>query len=112
MPILGFGVYLIAPEETEEAVATALEVGYRHIDTAASCGNEKGVGRAVAASIGVSNFHPDRLVDLIEHSQVTRPWSAGSTAVGTVERPRPPGRRAAQIGSVSAMIEKCPPWGR
>jgi hypothetical protein len=36
MPILGFGVFQIPPEETEEPVATALEVGYRLIDTAAS----------------------------------------------------------------------------
>ena len=36
MPILGFGVFQIPPDETEQAVATALEVGYRLIDTAAS----------------------------------------------------------------------------
>ena len=140
MPILGFGVYQIPAEETEQAVATALEVGYRLIDTAASYGNEEAVGRAVASSgvardelfvttklwiqnpgeanataafegslerlgldyvdlylihqplgdyysfwramqqlhadglaraIGVANFHPDRLVDLIEHNDVT-----------------------------------------
>ena len=140
MPILGFGVYQIPPDETEQAVATALEVGYRLIDTAASYGNEAAVGRAVCVSgirreelfittklwiqnpgearakaafarslerlrldyvdlylihqplgdyysfwrameqvhadglaraIGVANFHPDRLVDLIEHNDVT-----------------------------------------
>ena len=140
MPILGFGVYQIPPEETEQAVATALEVGYRLIDTAASYGNEEAVGRAVRSSgiprdelfvttklwiqnpgeanakaafegslerlgldhvdlylihqplgdyysfwrameqlhadglaraIGVANFYPDRLVDLIEHNEVT-----------------------------------------
>jgi 2,5-diketo-D-gluconate reductase A len=139
MPILGFGVFQIPPEETEEAVATALEVGYRLIDTAASYDNEEAVGRAIRASgiprdelfvttklwiqnpgeanakrafeaslerlgldridlylihqplgdyysfwramqqlhadglaraIGVSNFYPDRLVDLIEHNDV------------------------------------------
>ncbi len=139
VPTLGFGVYQIPPEETEQAVATALEVGYRHIDTAAAYGNEKEVGRAVRASgvprdelfittklwvhspgedkataafeaslrrldmdhvdlylihqpfgdyysfwramervhadgraraIGVSNFHPDRLIDLIIHNDV------------------------------------------
>jgi 2,5-diketo-D-gluconate reductase A len=140
MPILGFGVYQIPPEETEPAVATALEVGYRLIDTAASYDNEEAVGRAVRSSgiprdevfvttklwiqnpgesnaraaferslerlgldhvdlylihqplgdyysfwrameqlhadgvaraIGVANFHSDRLVDLIEHNDVT-----------------------------------------
>ena len=50
MPILGFGVFQIPPPETEQAVATALEVGYRHIDTAASYQNEEAVGRAVRAS--------------------------------------------------------------
>lgn len=50
MPMLGFGVYQIPPEETERAVTTALEVGYRLIDTAASYGNEEGVGRAVRSS--------------------------------------------------------------
>ena len=140
MPILGFGVYQIPPDETEQAVATALDVGYRLIDTAASYGNEEAVGRAVRDSgipraelfittklwiqnpgeaiaraaferslerlgldhvdlflihqpfgdyysawrameqihgeglsraIGVANFYPDRLVDLIEHNEVT-----------------------------------------
>ncbi len=140
MPILGFGVYQIPPEDTERAVSEALEVGYRHIDTAAGYRNEAAVGRAVRASgvprdelfittklwiqapgeanarrafdrslerlgldhvdlylihqpfgdvysfwraleqvhaeglsraIGVSNFYPDRLVDLIENNEVT-----------------------------------------
>jgi len=139
MPTLGFGVYQIPADETEEAVATALEVGYRLIDTAAAYGNEEAVGRAVASSglprsevfvttklwiqnpgeanartafqrslerlgldhidlylihqpvgdyysswrameelhgeglaraIGVSNFYPDRLIDLIDHNEV------------------------------------------
>ncbi len=140
MPILGFGVYQIPPEDTEQIVATALEVGYRLIDTAASYGNEEAVGRAIRSSgiprdelfvttklwiqnpgeanakaafegslerlglervdlylihqplgdyysfwrameqlhadglaraIGVANFYPDRLVDLIDHNDVT-----------------------------------------
>jgi 2,5-diketo-D-gluconate reductase A len=139
MPVLGFGVFQIPPDETERAVAAALEVGYRHLDTAASYQNEEGVGRAVRSSgvprdelfittklwiqdpgeanaraaferslqrlgldqvdlylihqplgdyysswramerlladglvraIGVANFYPDRLVDLIEHNDV------------------------------------------
>jgi 2,5-diketo-D-gluconate reductase A len=140
MPILGFGVFQIPPDETGEAVATALEVGYRLIDTAASYQNEEAVGRAIRSSgvprdeifvttklwiqhpgeanakaaferslarlgtdhvdlylihqplgdyysswrameklhaegltraIGVANFHPDRLVDLINHNAIT-----------------------------------------
>ena len=141
MPILGFGVFQIPPEDTERAVAEALAVGYRHLDTAAAYQNEEAVGRAIAASgipreevfittklwiqdapaeentkrafeqsltrlgldhldlylihqpfgdvygqwramqtlqqqgqigaIGVSNFYPDRLVDLIDHNETT-----------------------------------------
>lgn len=50
IPRLGFGVYQIAPADTEQAVSTALAAGYRHIDTAALYGNEREVGRAVRAS--------------------------------------------------------------
>jgi 2,5-diketo-D-gluconate reductase A len=140
MPILGFGVYQVPAEQTEDVVAQALDTGYRHIDTAASYQNEKAVGRALGSSgiprgelfvttklwmehagydatkaafgrsldrlgldyvdlylihqpfndyygawrameellqqgrvraIGVSNFLPDRLVDLIAHNEVT-----------------------------------------
>lgn len=50
IPQLGFGVFQIAPDGTRAATLDALEVGYRHIDTAEMYGNEKGVGEAVAAS--------------------------------------------------------------
>lgn len=50
IPQLGFGVFQVDPAETERIVTDALEVGYRHIDTAAIYGNEEGVGRAIAAS--------------------------------------------------------------
>ena len=50
IPQLGFGVFQIEPEQTAEAVSRALEVGYRHIDTAEMYGNERGVGEAVRAS--------------------------------------------------------------
>jgi 2,5-diketo-D-gluconate reductase A len=139
MPVLGFGVYQIPAEQTEQAVSDALTVGYRSVDTAAAYRNEEAVGRAIAASgiprdelfvttklwiqdvgegnarrafeaslkrlgldyvdlylihqplgdyyrswremqglnregltkaIGVSNFYPDRLVDLIAHNEV------------------------------------------
>jgi 2,5-diketo-D-gluconate reductase A len=140
MPILGFGVYQIPPEQTEQAVTDALAAGYRLLDTAAAYGNEEAVGGAIARSgiprdelfvttklwiqdpgedntrrafekslqrlgldyvdlylihqpygdyysewramqelhqqglsraIGVANFHSDRLVDLIDHNEVT-----------------------------------------
>lgn len=47
IPQLGFGVFKVPPEETAAAVRSALEVGYRHIDTAQMYGNEKGVGRGI-----------------------------------------------------------------
>ncbi|MFF8713096.1 aldo/keto reductase [Streptomyces sp. NPDC015184] len=50
MPQLGFGVFQVPDEETTAAVASALEAGYRSIDTAAIYGNERGVGKALAAS--------------------------------------------------------------
>jgi diketogulonate reductase-like aldo/keto reductase len=50
LPALGYGVYQTPPEETASAVQTALEVGYRHIDTAAAYGNERGVGEAIRRS--------------------------------------------------------------
>lgn len=48
IPQLGFGVYKVPAAEAESAVRTALEAGYRHVDTARLYGNEEGVGRAVA----------------------------------------------------------------
>jgi 2,5-diketo-D-gluconate reductase A len=139
MPILGFGVYQVPAEQTEQAVSDALATGYRLLDTAAAYRNEKAVGKAIkqsgipreelfvttklwvqdageqrtrsafeaslerlgldyldlylihqplgdyygswrameslsheglARAIGVSNFYPDRLVDLIEHNGI------------------------------------------
>jgi 2,5-diketo-D-gluconate reductase A len=139
MPVLGFGVFQIPADRTEQAVVEALAAGYRSLDTAASYGNEEAVGKAISASgiprqelfittkmwieggeeqakrsferslgrlgldyldlylihqpfgdyygswramselnrqgliraIGVSNFFPDRLVDLIDHNEIT-----------------------------------------
>jgi len=139
MPILGFGVFQVPPEETERVVAAALAAGYRSLDTAAAYRNEEAVGRAIATSgivrdelfvttklwiqdageqsarhafdlslerlgldyldlylihqplgdyygawrtmeqlkhdglaraVGVANFYPDRLVDLIDHNEI------------------------------------------
>ena len=140
MPVLGFGVYQVPAEQTEQVVSDALAAGYRSIDTAAAYRNEEAVGRAIAAAgiardelfvttklwiqdtgegkarrafeaslerlgldyvdlylihqpfgdyyrswremeqlnreglakaIGVSNFYPDRLVDLILNNEIT-----------------------------------------
>ena len=50
IPSIGFGVWQVPDDEVEAAVTTALEAGYRHVDTARLYGNEEGVGRALAAS--------------------------------------------------------------
>jgi aryl-alcohol dehydrogenase-like predicted oxidoreductase len=50
MPILGFGVFQIPEDQTQQAVEDALEAGYRLLDTAAAYENERAVGRAIAAS--------------------------------------------------------------
>ena len=50
IPQLGFGVFQVSPEDTQEVVEQALDVGYRHIDTAGAYRNEKGVGAAIEAS--------------------------------------------------------------
>jgi 2,5-diketo-D-gluconate reductase A len=50
MPVIGFGVYQIPPEQTEQAVTDALAAGYRLLDTAAAYGNEEAVGRAIKSS--------------------------------------------------------------
>jgi 2,5-diketo-D-gluconate reductase A len=50
IPQFGFGVFQIKPEQTAEAVATALQAGYRHIDTAEMYGNEREVGEAISKS--------------------------------------------------------------
>jgi 2,5-diketo-D-gluconate reductase A len=50
IPQLGFGVFQVPPEDTADVVTRALEVGYRHIDTAEMYGNEAGVGEAIRSS--------------------------------------------------------------
>jgi 2,5-diketo-D-gluconate reductase A len=50
IPQFGFGVFLVKPDETVQAVTAALEAGYRHIDTAQMYGNEREVGEAIAKS--------------------------------------------------------------
>jgi 2,5-diketo-D-gluconate reductase A len=50
IPQLGFGVFLVEPDDTVAAVSAALQAGYRHIDTAEMYGNEKEVGEAISRS--------------------------------------------------------------
>lgn len=51
MPMLGYGCFLISPEECERCVSDAIEVGYRGIDTAQAYYNEEGIGNAVSKAI-------------------------------------------------------------
>ena len=57
MPILGYGVYRVSPEETEQCVLDALATGFRHIDTAQSYFNEREVGNAIRKS-GIPRNEP------------------------------------------------------
>src|SRR6476620_4846409 len=78
MPALGLGVFQSPPEETTAAVQTALEVGYRHIDTAAAYGNEREVGEAIRRSgvdrgdvfidttVGISDYGYDATLHAFE----------------------------------------------
>lgn len=50
MPMLGYGIYQVTPEECEKCVTDAISVGYRSIDTAQAYGNEAGVGNAIKKS--------------------------------------------------------------
>jgi 2,5-diketo-D-gluconate reductase A len=61
MPIVGFGTYLIDDADAEQAVATALGAGYRHIDTAEGYRNEVGVGKAVREFLDQSGHSRDDL---------------------------------------------------
>lgn len=65
MPVLGYGVFQVSPEECERCVLDAIGAGYRLIDTAQAYYNEEGVGNAVA-KCGVSRdelFSHDQSVD-------------------------------------------------
>ena len=68
MPILGFGVFQIPAEETEQIVVDALAAGYRALDTAASYGNEEAVGRG-----NRGERHPARRA--VHHDQALGPGS-------------------------------------
>ena len=80
IPVLGFGTYKVAPEDAYDAVSRALEIGYRHIDTAQMYGNEAVVGAALDASgiardqiflttkVNNSNHEPERAAASITRS--------------------------------------------
>ena len=168
MPILGYGVYQVTPEECERCVSDAISVGYRSIDTAQAYHNEEGVGNAISKcgvpreelfittkvwisnagydkakasideslrklqsdyvdlllihqpfgdyygtyrameeaykagkirAIGVSNFYPDRFVDLAEFCEITPAVNQVETHVFNPHSgPHPEGERQARGG--------------
>jgi len=61
IPALGFGVFQTPPDQTIAAVETALDAGYRHIDTAAAYGNEREVGEALRRFLGRSGLDRDEV---------------------------------------------------
>lgn len=85
MPQLGFGVFQVPDAETTAAVATAIETGYRSIDTAAIYGNEAGVGRAIAES-GVARdelFITSKLwIDALGYDEAMRGYEASLERLG------------------------------
>lgn len=80
MPMIGYGVFQVGPEETERCVSDALEVGYRHIDTAQAYMNEEGVGNAwkksgiardelfITTKVWISNYAGKKAADSIDLS--------------------------------------------
>jgi 2,5-diketo-D-gluconate reductase A len=62
LPAVGFGTYLISNDEVSSAVTTALDAGYRHVDTAEGYENEVGVGRAIGAALDAGLGREDLFV--------------------------------------------------
>ncbi len=90
MPALGFGVFQVPdPAECEQAVAQALQTGYRLIDTAASYANEEAVGRALAASA------------IRAKTSLSRPSSGSRTPDTTGPRKRSTGHSTSSDSSTS-----------
>ncbi len=80
IPILGFGTYPLSHDEADKAISTALELGFRHVDTAQMYGNEAEVGRALQRSgiaredlyivtkVDPGNVGPERFLTSVERS--------------------------------------------
>ena len=79
IPQLGFGVFKVRPEDTRETTLAALQVGYRHIDTAQMYGNEVGVGEAVRES-GLDRS------DVFVTSKLNNPFHAPDDALAAFDQ--------------------------
>ena len=80
MPAVGFGTYLIKPEEAAAAVKTALELGYRHIDTAEVYRNEVGVGEGLRAFLAESGLKRDDVFITTKLKYLSMPTSQSISA--------------------------------
>jgi 2,5-diketo-D-gluconate reductase A len=83
IPQLGFGVFQIDPDETAQAVKTALEIGYRHIDTAEMYQNERGVGEGIR---GAGLDRSDVYITSKLNNGYHRPDDARRAFDGTLEK--------------------------
>jgi diketogulonate reductase-like aldo/keto reductase len=99
MPLLGFGTWQLTGDQAYRAVRTALDVGYRHLDTATGYGNEAEVGRAVRDS-GVDRG------DVFITTKL--PPDQADRARETLER----SRRALGVDAVDLWLIHWPPNGR
>ena len=94
MPLLGYGVFKVAPQECERCVSDALNIGYRLIDTAQAYFNEEGVGNAISKSsvprqdiflvtkVWISNAGEEKAAASIDESLRKRP--ATSTCFSSI----------------------------
>jgi len=83
VPILGYGVYQVTPEECEKCVAEALKIGYRHIDTAQAYSNEEGetineVVLSLSSEEKKKQFKPAFKCDRIAYSDDARTLKTNS----------------------------------
>ena len=86
MPILGLGTWQLRGRSAVNAVLRALEVGYRHIDTATAYGNEEQVGQAVAQSMRACSSHTGSVVCRSRVIARSRPSTCATR--GSFELPR------------------------
>jgi hypothetical protein len=96
LPLVGFGTYLIPDAEAAAAVRTAIELGYRHIDTAEFYANEHGVGEGLREALAANELRREDVF-------VTTKLFPGNAAWGRRRRPpRPPSPRSRRASRSSA----------
>ena len=99
IPQLGLGVFQVPPDDAQRVVEYALEVGYRHIDTAAAYNNESGMGAAVKAS----GLPRDEVFPSTKLRNGERPSSMSSSRAGAVADPSGVGDRIVGLDAAMAV---------